>query len=324
MSPPTACLPVCTVEYADNRFYDEIKDAALLNLGIYAVNLAKYTEFIAKQSKKIEFKRDQARLHIVQSILDAIINLGLHPAIYKRDKRDWLYNIKLELDKKQFKTLLTIGSDEVKQNFVRPFHQQLEYVIGGERIKAKSVKRIYITATPFQKDEVNLYNLSKGFAVNDQVAFLTAFEDVTDNFLQAKVDESSMPAWSLIHPKIQDLAGTSIISGDYLGALRHVTTEFINIIKAEYKRQNPTGKDIDGSPLMQQMFGGDSPGIQLTDLSTQTGRSLQSGYKDLFVGVIGVIRNPIHHENVDISQADCLERLVILSHLLTVFDNRIK
>lgn len=52
----------------------------------------------------------------------------------------------------------------------------------------------------------------------------------------------------------------------------------------------------DGIHLMGIAFKDDQPPLMLAELTTQTGRDIQSGYRFLFMGSQQAIRNPSAHE----------------------------
>src|SRR6202035_274914 len=47
-----------------------------------------------------------------------------------------------------------------------------------------------------------------------------------------------------------------------------------------------TGLDLDGSKLMSEAFKDSDPRIALGDLSTETGKNIQAGYRFLFMGAV--------------------------------------
>ena len=70
-----------------------------------------------------------------------------------------------------------------------------------------------------------------------------------------------------------------------------------------------TGLDFDGSALMAQAFADAHPRIILSDLSTETGKNIQAGFRFLFMGAVQGIRNPDAHEQFKpIDDEEALER----------------
>jgi len=79
--------------------------------------------------------------------------------------------------------------------------------------------------------------------------------------------------------------------------------------------------DLDGRPLMTRAFG-DSPRIILADLSTQTGKDIQDGFRFLFMGAVSGIRNPDAHELFKpLDAEEALEKLAFASMLMRHLDS---
>ncbi|MDA8311945.1 MAG: TIGR02391 family protein [Actinomycetota bacterium] len=57
-----------------------------------------------------------------------------------------------------------------------------------------------------------------------------------------------------------------------------------------------TGLDLDGTSLINRAFADSNPVMVLADLSTQTGKNIQSGFRFLFAGAVQGLRNPDAHE----------------------------
>lgn len=93
------------------------------------------------------------------------------------------------------------------------------------------------------------------------------------------------------------------------------TFEAFKFLDKEVKRHsgiNKTGKD-----LMMKALSESSPMVVIADISDDTGRSEQEGYKFLFAGGMMAIRNPRGHEHsVDDDINTCLDHLSFVSHLL--------
>jgi uncharacterized protein (TIGR02391 family) len=82
-----------------------------------------------------------------------------------------------------------------------------------------------------------------------------------------------------------------------------------------------TGLDLDGSDLMAKAFGDKEPRILLADLSTETGRNIQAGFRFLFMGAVRGIRNPDAHELFrPLGEAEAFEELAFASMLTRRLD----
>lgn len=75
--------------------------------------------------------------------------------------------------------------------------------------------------------------------------------------------------------------------------------------------------DESGTKLMMNAFSEQHPLIRLTDLSNQSEKDEQQGYKFIFSGSVMAIRNPRGHEyGIKDTPTDCLDHLSLASMLL--------
>jgi uncharacterized protein (TIGR02391 family) len=82
-------------------------------------------------------------------------------------------------------------------------------------------------------------------------------------------------------------------------------------VKAFYKSK--TGEEKDGVDLMRKAFTLTRPIIVLDDLSTESGKSVQQGYMDIFAGSIAAVRNPKAHGVVNIDALRAMHFLFLAS-----------
>lgn len=127
--------------------------------------------------------------------------------------------------------------------------------------------------------------------------------------------------WNLVHDKIKAVAKPRFDSRQYADAVEASFKELNDIIKSEYKSK--TGVELDGRSLMQKAFSGTLPAFELVDLSSQSGQNIQEGYRFILAGSMSGIRNPKAHQNLIIDQKDAIEKIILASHLLKVFENRL-
>ena len=72
---------------------------------------------------------------------------------------------------------------------------------------------------------------------------------------------------------------------------------------------------------MNQVFSEKTPWLLVGDITKQTGRDVQTGYRSLFVGAVQAIRNPDAHEALkDLDQEEALEALAFASMLMRLLD----
>ena len=75
---------------------------------------------------------------------------------------------------------------------------------------------------------------------------------------------------------------------------------------------------------MGNAFKNDQPALVLADLTTQTGKDIQSGYRFLFMGSQQAIRNPAAHEQFgEMGDDEAFELLGLASHLMRKLDEAI-
>lgn len=119
---------------------------------------------------------------------------------------------------------------------------------------------------------------------------------------------------SAMHPRLVELVRDRINSGHYSDAVVTSLKE-INVIVKEKVRAS-TGKEQDGPSLMRTAFKLEGPIIRLNSLSTQTEKDEQQGYCDLFAGAMEALRNPMSHENIELSNEDAIRKLLFVSLLM--------
>jgi uncharacterized protein (TIGR02391 family) len=135
-------------------------------------------------------------------------------------------------------------------------------------------------------------------------------------------DAASEPLalWTLLHPAIVGVARQRFESGHYADAVEAALKHVNATVKALVLRM--TGKELDGADLMHTAFSPNKPVVVLDDLSTQTGKSIQLGYMEIFAGSMSGIRNPKAHDNIQIDQTRCIHHLFVASLLAFKLDER--
>lgn len=119
--------------------------------------------------------------------------------------------------------------------------------------------------------------------------------------------------WTLLHPKVVNLAKSRFSAGHYADAVESVFKELNTQVKKLYR--DATSEELDGVSLMRKAFSPAKPVIVLDDLTTETGRNIQQGYLDIFAGSMAAIRNPKAHENIQITAERALHHLMLASLL---------
>jgi|GEM_PF-3179975 len=124
--------------------------------------------------------------------------------------------------------------------------------------------------------------------------------------------------WDLLHPDVARVARGRFESGHFADSVEAALKEVNSAVKRRVK--DATGQETDGSRLMEGAFSSTNPVIKLGDLSTESGKNIQSGYQRLFSGAMVGIRNPKAHENIEIDANRAMHFLFLASLLLHKLD----
>lgn len=118
-----------------------------------------------------------------------------------------------------------------------------------------------------------------------------------------------------LHPEIVKVAEQLLKGGHPAAAVFEAVKAVNNRVKAM------TGLSGDGAGMMGVAFKDERPSLVLADLTSQTGRDIQAGYRFLFMGSQQAIRNPSAHEQFGhIDDNEAFELLGLASHLMRKLD----
>lgn len=134
--------------------------------------------------------------------------------------------------------------------------------------------------------------------------------------------------WMNINAEIVKVSKKTFDTNNYKESVFNAFVEVNNKVKMIYKKR--TGTEDDGLSLMFKAFGFDieketgkikrTPIIPLSDLSTQTGKDIQEGYKFIFGGSISAVRNPKGHQNFTITKPEAIHFIYLASLLMNKLD----
>jgi uncharacterized protein (TIGR02391 family) len=120
---------------------------------------------------------------------------------------------------------------------------------------------------------------------------------------------------AMLHPIVQQAANRYI----EMDALEVAIFEAFKAVNNRVRELS--NLPLDGSELMSKAFQDVDPPIRLADLSTDTGRNIQAGFRFLFMGAVRGIRNPDAHELFKpLDEEDAIERLALASMLMRRLD----
>ncbi len=113
-----------------------------------------------------------------------------------------------------------------------------------------------------------------------------------------KVDEDARAAFDKlpIHPDIRAVCAKQFADGHYREAILNAGIALTDYVKQ--RAGNPVdkqGKILDGTYLMQRVFGGSTPILKVNTLQTQADLDEQAGMQWLFSGATLGLRNPRAH-----------------------------
>jgi uncharacterized protein (TIGR02391 family) len=126
--------------------------------------------------------------------------------------------------------------------------------------------------------------------------------------------------WSLLHPKIVEIAKSRFLSEHYADSVEAALKEVNSVVKTIVKER--LNQELDGADLMNRAFSVNNPVISLDDPSTETGKNVQKGYMQIFAGAMTGIRNPKAHENIIIDETRAIHFLFLASLLMFKIDER--
>ena len=118
-----------------------------------------------------------------------------------------------------------------------------------------------------------------------------------------------------LHPEIERAAGTLYRDGHYANAVEDACKALNAFVKLRSGRD-----DLDGTALMQQVFGGNAPTLRFNDLADDSDRSEQQGFMHLFAGAMLGFRNPRAHKIIQDRPERALEYIALISLLAKLVD----
>jgi uncharacterized protein (TIGR02391 family) len=127
-------------------------------------------------------------------------------------------------------------------------------------------------------------------------------------------DVEGFDFWSLLHSSIVPEARKRFRARFYAEAVLAA----LKVISLEIKSR--TGLDLDGAQLMTKAFAPSQPYLVFDPADTETARSIQQGYLQIFAGTMMAVRNPKAHEFVEIDANRCIHFLYLASLLAHKLD----
>jgi uncharacterized protein (TIGR02391 family) len=113
-----------------------------------------------------------------------------------------------------------------------------------------------------------------------------------------------------LHPRITVVSRDRFVDGHPWDAVFAASKALVNYVKERSGRH-----ELDGAPLMREVFSRNNPVLAFNDLVDQTDRDEQEGMMHLFEGAVLAIRNPGGHSFPEGSEQRAMEYICFLSLL---------
>lgn len=127
--------------------------------------------------------------------------------------------------------------------------------------------------------------------------------------------------WDLVHPRIKSLCRQRFESGFFGDAVETAFKEVNSVVKQLFLASE--GRELDGAGLMTSAFSPSNPVIKLSEMISDSDKSMQQGYMQIFAGSMTGIRNPKAHGNLNPEPTKALHLICLASLLLIQVDERV-
>ena len=128
-----------------------------------------------------------------------------------------------------------------------------------------------------------------------------------------------------MHPMIRNTSEKKFFDGHYADSVESAFKEIDSRLKKLYLKHKE--KDLTGKSLMLHIFNLENKSNQrllaFNKLDTQSEKNVQEGFMNIFAGAMQAIRNPKSHANLDITQDDAVDKLMLASMLMKKIDEAI-
>ena len=126
--------------------------------------------------------------------------------------------------------------------------------------------------------------------------------------------------WDYIHPKIQKVSKDQYLAGFYADATENAFKEINARTKRIYANARPNTPIPDGATAMTTVYSSNNSIVEFCDRQTESGQNIQLGFMKMAEGAMIALRNPVAHENLDVSPEDALRQLMFASMLMYKID----
>lgn len=218
------------------------------------------------------------------------------------DLLDWLNEFRLDLDSEYYDSF-----EKMALGRARALRSQLR-ALGFTDLASE------LDGLPLEEGNIiNILEFSRGFVIPEARRRLKRLEEEGEIAFE--------PLWDILHPRIRSVAKNRFKSGHLADAVEASLKEVNSSVKAIARDEQ--GAELDGSRLMNRAFSVENPIIRLADTSTESGRSIQQGFMQIFAGAMTGIRNPNAHANLETDRAEAIHLIYLASLLMLKLDARL-
>lgn len=243
------------------------------------------------------------------------------------DIHDICFNDLFYIEKVYIKYITSNTDDEIDSD-IALINKQVKAL---DESNCDSVSWIFVTERLlrqiFPQDNINLNKMRSlktdlGFTIPEKKRFKEILKGYIQEIELRNKNILPIDKWTKIHPTIARVARSRFETDHYGDAVESAFKELNEIIKKAYFGKKK--KEEDGDSLMRKAFSVNEPTFHLADNSTESGRNIQQGYMDIFAGSMKGIRNPKAHANLDVHPDEAWEKIIIASHLMRMWDNKLE
>jgi len=222
-------------------------------------------------------------------------------------------------------------TDKIVKDILKPFKLDKQIIINGRFLTRTDVSKIQVVKT--ENDTENLIDdayasLSPGIVCiynKQDVAFssdncLDITTELLDSISEKKNNLQTNNISSHLNEQIANVSLQKYLDGYYADAVESAIKEINSRLKKMYKKFKH--EELDGSDLFAKVFLDDETKtlLKVSDLSSQSGKDEQKGYRLMFMGMWSAMRNPKAHENLTMTEDEAYDRLIFLSMLMKKID----
>ena len=126
--------------------------------------------------------------------------------------------------------------------------------------------------------------------------------------------------WNYIHPKIQEVSKGQYLARFYADAAENAFKEINAQTKRIYANACPNTPIPDGATAMTKVYSSNNPIVEFCDRHTESGQNTQLGFMKMAEGAMIALRNPVAHENLNMSKDDAMRQLMFASMIMYKID----